>query len=252
MGQKEADFRSVNGRVARADASVLLRAIERAAAAPNLDLDRLNHLSAVYERTVAREAEATFSAALAKLQPKLPVLEERGEIADPDGDVKATYATWEDTVEAIRPILARHGFSLSFGTGQAPSAGMISVMGVLRHKGGHNEEAELVLPADTTGDKNGVQAIGSTVTYGQRYVAKMLLNLVSRGADDDGAAAGKSEAELNAIAEINRLADRPAFLAWKRSNRALLGELSNAAFQRVIGHYGVRLRRLEDAALEAA
>jgi len=32
-------------------------------------------------------------------------------------------------------------------------------------------------------------------------------------------AAGKSDAELAAIAEINSLADRPAFLAWKRRRR---------------------------------
>jgi hypothetical protein len=240
------------GAVTAADAAALLRAIDRAASDPNVSLDRLEHLATLYERTLAREAEARFNAALAKLQPKLPVLEERGEIADADGAVKATYATWDDTVEAIRPLLARHGFSLSFKAGRMAAAGFLSVIGVLRHAAGHNEEAELVLPADATGDKNAVQAIGSAVTYGQRYVAKMLLNLVSRGTDDDGAAAGKTVAELNAIAEINALADKPAFLAWKRSNRAMLGELSNAAFQRVIGHYGVRLRRLEDAAQEAA
>jgi hypothetical protein len=236
----------------RADGSALLRAIERAAADPNVSLDRLEHLAKLYERTLAREAEATFNVALAELQPKLPVLEERGEVADPDGAVKATYATWDDTVEAIRPLLARHGFSLSFKAGRSATAGCLSVIGVLRHVAGHKEEVELQLPADPTGDKNAVQAIGSTVTYGQRYVAKMLLNLVSRGADDDGAAADQSDAELNAIAEINSLADKPAFLAWKRANRTMLGELSNAAFQRVIGHYGVRRRRLEDAAEEAA
>jgi hypothetical protein len=252
LARQRAVSRPATGAVTAADAAALLRAIERAAADPNVGPDRLDHLAALYERTLAREAEATFNAALAKLQPKLPVLEERGEIADPDGAVKATYATWDDTVEAIRPLLARHGFSLSFKAGRSAAAGFLSVIGVLRHAAGHKEDAELQLPADPTGDKNAVQAIGSTVTYGQRYVAKMLLNLVSRGTDDDGAAAGKTGAELAAIAEINALADRPAFLAWKRANRTMLGELSNPAFQRVIGHYGVRLRRLEDAAREAA
>jgi hypothetical protein len=251
-GRKEADSQSVNGDVTRADAAALLRVVERAAAAPDVDLGRLDHLTTVYERALAREVEATFNAALAKLQPKLPVLEERGEITGPDGDVKATYATWEDTVEAIRPLLARHGFSLSFKAGRAAAVGYLSVMGVLRHAAGHKEEAELQLPADTSGDKIAVQAIGSTVTYGQRYVAKMLLNLTSRGADDDGAAAGKSQPELTAIAEINTLPDRPAFLAWKRANRAMLAELPNAAFQRVIGCYGARLRRLDELAQEAA
>ncbi len=54
------------------------------------------------------------------------------------------------------------------------------VVGVLRHEAGHKEEAELVLPADLSSGKNPVQAVGSSLSYGQRYVAKLLLNLASR------------------------------------------------------------------------
>jgi hypothetical protein len=93
-----------------------------------------------------------------------------------------------------------------------------------------------------------VQAIGSTVTYAQRYLAKMLLGLASRGEDDDANLAGRTNAELDSIAEINALEGKPAFLAWKHANRERLGELSGSAFQRVIGHYGVRLRRMEELA----
>jgi len=233
--------------VLASDAAALLRLMERAVADPATGLDRLDRLAAMYERAVAREAEATFNAALVKMQSKLPVLPEHGTITDPDGALLTTYATWEDTVDAIRPILTRHGFSLSFKS-ERSSPEMLVVRGVLRHEAGHREEAELQLPADTTGAKNAVQAIGSTVTYGQRYVAKMLLNLTSRGDDDDAEAAGKSSAEVNAIAAINALADKPAFLTWKRANRGMLGELPSTAFQRVIGHYGARLRRIEEAA----
>ncbi len=56
---------------------------------------------------------------------------------------------------------------------------------------------------------------------------------------------GQSAAEFAAIAEINALADKPAFLAWKRANRKMLGELSPPEFQRVIGHYSARLRRID-------
>jgi hypothetical protein len=245
--RQRAASQPVAGNVIATDASVLLHVVERAAADPAADIERLERLAAMYERAVAREVEAKFNAALVKMQPKLPVLPECGTITDPDGEVQATYATWEDTVEAIRPILARHGFSLSFKAGRS-SAGLLAVSGVLRHEAGHKEEVELLLPADTTGNKNAVQAIGSTVTYGQRYVAKMLLNLTSRGEDDDGRAAGQSGAELKAIADINALPDKPAFLAWKRANRGMLGELDCVAFQRVIGHYSARLRRVDEAA----
>jgi hypothetical protein len=205
----------------------------------------------MYERMVSREAETRFNAALVKMQPRLPVLDERGEIIDLSGKLRATYATWEDTVDAIRPLLARHGFSLTFRPGRSPR-GIPAVTGVLRHQGGHKEEAEIELPADSTGDKNPVQAIGSTMSYGQRYVTKMLLNLTSRGEDDDGAGAGQSGAASNLIAEINMLAGRPAFLAWKRENRKRLAELAAAEFQHVISLYNTRLRRSETVAEERA
>jgi hypothetical protein len=227
-----------------ADASALWRLVERAAADPQVNLERLERLVTTYERLVSREAETRFNADLARMQPRLPVLEEHGEITDADGAVKATYATWEDTVGAIRPILARHGFSLTFKPGRS-ARGVPTVTGVLRHQAGHKEAAEIELPADATGDKNPVQAIGSTMSYGQRYVARMLLNLISRGEDDDGQAAGQSAAEREAIAEINALSGRDAFLAWKRGARKRLGELAAPAFQRVIGHYSARLARFE-------
>ena len=41
------------------------------------------------------------------------------------------------------------------------------------------------LPVDLTGSKNAVQAAGSSVSYGKRYTVSALLNLTSRGEDDD-------------------------------------------------------------------
>jgi hypothetical protein len=238
------------GDVIAADAAALLRVLERAVADPTSDVERLDRLAVLYERMVSREAETKFNAALVKLQPRLPVLDERGEITGPDGAVRATYATWEDTVEAIGPILARHGFSLSFKPGRSPTGGL-TVTGVLRHEGGHKETAELALPADASGDKNAVQAVGSAMSYGQRYVARMLLNLISRGEDDDGAAAGQSGAAADAIAEINMIETEAGFPDWKRRNRAKLAALTPAEFQRVIGCYSARQRRVQAKAAEA-
>ncbi len=128
------------------------------------------------------------------------------------------------------------------------------MVGVLRHEAGHKEEAELVLPADVSGDKNPVQAVGSSLSYGQRYVTKLLLNLASRklGEDDDGRSAGETRAEQDAIVEINALETEAAFPAWKRANRRRLGELAPASFQRVIGCYNTRLARVRAQRTAAA
>lgn len=44
----------------------------------------------------------------------------------------------------------------------------------------------MLLPADTSGSKNAVQAFGSSTSYGKRYVLCALLNITTRGQDDNG------------------------------------------------------------------
>ncbi len=235
-----------------AGASSLLELMERTLADPGADLDRLDRIAVIYERALEREAEQAFARALIRMQRRLPVLDELGEVTDESGAVKSTYASWEDTVEVIRPILFRHGFALSFRPGLS-ARGEPVVVGVLRHEAGHKEEAELVLPADVSGGKNPVQAVGSSLSYGQRYVTKLLLNLASRRVeDDDGQMAGSVQAERDAIVEINALESEEHFPAWKRANRRRLGELAPASFQRVIGCYNTRLGRIRAQGTAAA
>ena len=67
---------------------------------------------------MAHTAKAAYAAALIELQRALPIIAEDGVIRDEKGAVQYRYALWEDTNEAIRPVLAAHGFALSFRTGR--------------------------------------------------------------------------------------------------------------------------------------
>lgn len=169
----------------------ILSVIARAAADPNVDIDKLERLLEMQERVIARTARAAYYSALAELQPGLPVVTERGGIKDRNGNIQSTYALWEDVNEAIRPILAAHGFSLSFKVRRTDNE--IITTGVLAHSEGHREETELALPTDTSGSKNAVQAVGSSTSYGKRYTAFALLNITSAGEDDDGQKGGAPE-----------------------------------------------------------
>lgn len=196
---------SVPAVVSEADA--ILGVIERASRDPQVDMDKMERLIAMRERLRAIDAETRFSAALAEMQDELPVIEERGKIDIGRGKPQA-YALWEDINEAIKPVLARHGFSLTFRTGETESR--VIVTGILRHKGGHKEETTMKLPIDTSGSKNAVQAVGSSTSYGKRYTAAALLNLTSRLAedkDDDGNAAGIRLISEEQVAEIRALID---------------------------------------------
>lgn len=203
-------------------ADAYLDMIERAARDPNVDIDKIERLMLMRERMMEKQARAAYSSALAEMQPKLPIVQRRGLIKVPAKDGKSghetPYALWEDINEAIRPHLAEHGFALSFRV--AKEADRIEVTGVLSHRDGHSEDTMLSLPMDSTGSKNNVQAIGSSVSYGKRYTAGALLNLTSRGEDDDGTVAGAPNVITDEqidnlrdlIAEVN--ADTAKFCAY--------------------------------------
>ncbi|WP_085598691.1 ERF family protein [Pseudomonas sp. B10(2017)] len=169
----------------QADGSILA-VISRAATDPTCDIDKLERLMAMHERMQARDAEAEFNAAMAAMQSDIPSIAERGAIVV-NGQKRSDYATFEDINDVIKPIMQTHGFAITFKVENVPAG--LSVTGILMHRAGHRESTTMLLPLDTSGSKNAVQAVGSSTSYGKRYVMSALLNLTTRGEDDDGHAA---------------------------------------------------------------
>jgi hypothetical protein len=197
--------------------SKIIDAIIRAAGDPNIDVVKMERLEAMRDRMVAQAAKVAFDDAFAKMQPELPIVSRRGRIEIRRKDPKTgertgvveqstDYALWEDINEAITPILHKHGFSLSFRTPADP-AGKISVTAILA-RGGHREETTLPFQHDTTGSKNAAQAIVSATSYGKRVTACLLLNITTKGEDDDGKKTEELEPISQAqLAELIKLAD---------------------------------------------
>lgn len=174
------------------ETSALIHMIERVARDPQANVANVRELIAMRREMLADEAKRAFDAAFPAMQADLPVIIERGEIKIAGNNKPGQkYALWEDINEQIKPVLEKHGFGLSFRTGQTDNK--IVVTGILKHEGGHREETTMHLPVDTSGSKNAVQAVGSSTSYGKRYTASALLNLTSRGEDDDGRAAGAGD-----------------------------------------------------------
>ena len=61
---------------------------------------------------------------------------------------------------------------------------------------------------DSTGSKNNVRAIGSSISYGKRYAASALLNITTRGEDDDGKAGGAKPVSDEQRAELQDLIEK--------------------------------------------
>jgi hypothetical protein len=218
------------------ESAAIFQIIERAARDPNVDITKMERLMEMHERMQANRAKAAYASALAEMQPRLPIIEENGKIVVKDKVTKeviqsTSYALWEDINEAIKPILAEHGFAITFRNGLAPD-GKVMVTAILSHREGHQEETTMVLPHDSTGSKNAVQAVGSSTQYGKRYTASALLNITSRGEDDDAQATGEPpikepvSAPAKSSASLKRK-DENGQDAWDRLIGALRHDLTD-------------------------
>jgi hypothetical protein len=167
----------------------LMAALVQAAMNPNVDPDKMERMLALYERMESRKAHSEFDNALAVMLPKLPEIGKRGEAKN--GEKKLyTFARWEDINRAIKPILAEHGFALTFRTDVHENG--VLVTGILS-RGGHSRETSLLVPFENSGAKNDTQARGSSTSYGKRYTAAALLNLVTSDEPDNDGAGGPQE-----------------------------------------------------------
>lgn len=172
----------------------MLDMIERLASNPNVDVTKLEKIIDLKERVMAHDAKAAFNAAFSKMQPELPVIDEKGQIKNKDGSVRSKYAKLEDIQAAIKPVLAKYGFGIRHKTVWPDERkGIIRIVGILTHEFGHSEESVFEAPADKSDFRTDIQSQGSTVSYGRRYTTIDLLNIETRGKDDDGQKSGRPQ-----------------------------------------------------------
>ncbi len=180
------------------DTAVLLSMLERAAADPTHSIERMERMFALYEQAAARSARSAFIEALMAAKADLPRIIKTGAASYKDKgtnkDVEAfRYARWEEVCQQIEPVLAKHGLLLTFTTEQT-ATGPVNITGVLSHRDGHSERAQMAIGCDASGGKNNAQGWGSAIAYGKRYTSFALLNLV--GHDDKDADAASPPAEV--------------------------------------------------------
>jgi hypothetical protein len=164
----------------------VLSILNRVISDPNLPMERVNQAFDFYERVERRNAKIAFDHALAKARAEIKPIVKTRPVSFGEGKNATNYKheTLADIANAIDGILAAHGISYRFRTQSGPNM-PISVTCILAHEMGHFEENTLVAPPDSSGSKNPIQQIGSTVVYLQRYTLKASVGLAAAH-DDDG------------------------------------------------------------------
>lgn len=180
------------------ETGAILNLIERVARDPSVDMDKLVRLLELRDKTEARARADAFDAAMTAAQAEM-----RAVAADSNNpQTRSRYASYFALDKALRPIYTRHGFSLSFNTDAGASEGCIRILCRVS-RGGHSRDYHIDMPADGKGAKGGdvmtkTHATGAAVSYGSRYLLKMIFNVAVGEGDDDGNSTGAGNEPISA------------------------------------------------------
>ncbi len=165
----------------------MLEILAGVAADPRADHEKTRAFLDMQKEIMAEEARIAFIEAFIDLQAELPVISAKG-LIEIEGKVgkkgqKTPYATFNEINRVTKPLLRAHGFIMWFEP-DVGADGKIIMRGHLDHKRGHGKTCAISLPLETSGSKNNVQGVGSSISYGKRYAAIALLNLTSEAPED--------------------------------------------------------------------
>ena len=194
----------------QSETASIMSMIQRMSTDPSVSIERVEQAFAFYEKVQASAARRAFDAAMAAAKAEIPVIAKKRTVTYGSGE-KATSYKHEDLggiAEIVDPILAKHSLSYRYRTTSKVNE-PVTVTCIVAHADGHFEETTLSAGRDESGGKNAIQAIGSSVTYLQRYTLKAALGLAA-AKDDDTVASGKADdapITEEQISELIALAD---------------------------------------------
>lgn len=168
------------GAVAVTPMDMLARAIER-----NMDPVTLKQLMDLADRFNAGEARKAFVIGLNAFKSDPPAIFKNKQVSFGTNKTAYKHATLDNVSGVIGAALAKVGISHRWETEQL-EGGMVRVTCVLTHVLGHSERVPLQASPDQSGSKNSIQAVGSTVTYLQRYTLLAATGMAVQDQDDDG------------------------------------------------------------------
>lgn len=150
------------------------------------DLDKLEKLLDLQIKWEENEAKKAYNKAMAEFKANPPKIEKDRHVGyqTAKGKVGYSHASLYNVVDKISSELSKYGLSATWRTAQSEK--LVTVSCRITHEKGHSEETSLSAPADDSGSKNSIQAIGSTVTYLQRYSLLSMTGLATHDQDTDG------------------------------------------------------------------
>ncbi len=168
-----------------------------------MSVEILERLMTLNERWEAGQARKAFIEAKAAFKAEAPKITKDKE----NKQFSSSYTSIGNLVTTASEILAKHGLDARWDFEQTDKT--VKVTCVLSHYAGHSESVALSAPPDTSGAKNPIQQIKSTITYLKIATFEGVTGLASNeaNADDDGNASGQKPITAEQVEELLQLAE---------------------------------------------
>lgn len=157
----------------------------------------MERLCALREREQARAAERDYAAAFAKLQAECEPVKASKAVPDNAGNIRYTYAPYEEIMRQVSPLLRDHGFAITFDTDIAD--GRVIATCTLMHTSGHSRSNKFACRIGSGPPKaSEAQGDGAATTYAKRFALCAALNIVveqDTDAGNEGAAITAEQAQ---------------------------------------------------------
>ena len=211
------------------------------------DLEHLEKMMELQERHEANQARKAFHVAMADFKKNPPEILKSTHVKYQNKDNTWTeydHAALGEITIAVGAALAEHGLNTTWKTDQD---GGVKVTCTITHKLGYSQEASLFSPPDTSGGKNSIQAIGSTITYLQRYTLLALTGLAASGQDDDGKGSEGTGLSDTVKQEIELLSTVDSLTTYYKQNVSSVGESKKEFIALLADRKAAIVKELADA-----
>ena len=156
-----------------------------------LDAEALEKLLKLRDRLKQEKAREAFIKALAAFQAEVPPIRKDKVVYNKDGSIRFKYASFENIMKTIKPLLVKHGLSIRFETKFEEDA--LVCICIVTHELGHWEETFFRVPVQKTQDFSQYQELGKALAYARRYSLILALGLTL---DDEGVETMDKKAEI--------------------------------------------------------
>jgi hypothetical protein len=143
------------------------------------------------------------------MQSELPVVSKSSD----NPHFRSKYADLPTIMEAIRPVLRKHGFGIMQPLEDSGDPRLLRLNTMLVHTSGHTIQSSTTMPI---GEKLTPQAYGSAVTYLRRYALGAFLGIVTDEDDDANSSSGIDSAKASA----STISDKQVKRGWAIATKA--------------------------------